>query len=631
MRGLSALLADVWRLARPYFQSDEKWSARLLLASIIALDLSRVGMTVLLSYWNRAFYNALESKDWDSFISLLLVYKRVESGILPGFIFVAAVYIVVAIYRTYLSQWLQIKWRRWMTERLMDDWLSHRAYFRLSLQSAAGVAPDGTAADGKAAGGTVAGGGAGNPMEMSADNPDQRIAEDVRDFVSDTLSLSLELLSSVVTLFSFVAILWSLSGAFSVLGVPIPGYLVWVALIYAIIGSWLTHIVGRPLAMLGFVQQRVEANFRFSLARLRENVEGVALHHGEAAEGAALKQRFGVLAENWWSIMRRTKKVIALTAGYNQVAGVFPIVVVAPRFFSGEITLGALTQTAGAFGQVESALSYFVNAYRSLAAWRATVGRLAGFRRSIDEAHRASLAGEGVAVAEGTAPEWKLRDVSLHLPDGRKLLDEREMALSPGESVVVTGRSGGGKSTLFRALAGIWPFGAGTVERPPGTHMFLPQRPYLPLGTLRAVVAYPAGPQDYSDEQMRAALHTVGLDRLGERLDEEAPWAQRLSGGEQQRVAVARALLAAPDWLFLDEATASLDPEAESELYALLRRHLPGTTIVSIAHRPSVADMHDRRLVLEHAPGGGRLRQTGAASAGTLPSTDPVSQAENRG
>jgi len=621
MRGLSALLADVWRLARPYYFSEEKWSARLLLGVIIALDLSRVGMTVLLSYWNRAFYNALESKDWDSFIALLMVYKQTESGILPGFIFVAAVYIVVAIYRTYLSQWLEINWRRWMTERLLDDWLSHRAYFRLSLQSA-GEAPGD-------AGQEAAAPGATDLMRMSADNPDQRIAEDVQGFVSETLRLSLGLLSSVVTLFSFVTILWSLSGAFSVLGLPIPGYLVWIALIYAIVGTWLTHIVGRPLAMLDFVQQKVEANFRFALARLRENVEGIALHRGEAAEGAALKERFAALAANWWAIMIRTKKVIALTAGYNQVAGVFPIVVVAPRFFSGEITLGQLTQTAGAFAQVESALSYFVNAYRSLAAWRATVGRLAGFRRSIDAAHESARAGEGVAVAEGAATSWQLRDVSLHLPDGRKLLEEGAMALEPGESVVVTGRSGGGKSTLFRALAGIWPFGSGTVERPPGSHLFLPQRPYLPLGSLRAVVAYPADPASYSDDQVRDALEAVGLGHLGGRLDDEAPWAQRLSGGEQQRLAVARALLAAPDWLFLDEATASLDPEAEAHLYALLRRHLPGTTIVSIAHRPSVADLHDRRLVLEHAPGGGRLRQSDPVAQASVAQA-PVSQAEKR-
>ena len=591
MRGLTALLTDVWRLARPYYVSDQRWSARLLLGAIIALDLSRVGMTVLLSFWNRAFYNALQDKDWDSFISLLLFYKRTEDGILPGFCFVAAVYIVVAIYRTYLSQWLEIRWRRWMTERLIDDWLAHRAYFHLSLLTSA------------------EGGGEPDPMRHSADNPDQRIAEDVREFVQNTLSIGLGLLSSVVSLLSFVAILWGLSGVLIVLGVPIPGYLVWVALIYAVLGTWLTHRVGRPLVMLDFIQQRVEANFRFALARLRENVEGIALHRGEAAEGAALKQRFAALADNWWDIMWRTKKVIALTAGYNQAASVFPIVVVAPRFFSGEITLGALTQTAGAFGRVEDSLSFFVNAYRTLAGWRATVGRLAGFRRSIEAAHAAALAGEGVSVAERAAPDWRLRDVSLRLPGGRALLDDQQASLVPGQSVVITGRSGGGKSTLFRALAGIWPFGSGTVERPPGTHMFLPQRPYLPLGTLRAVVAYPAEPHAYDDAQLTQALEAVELGHLAARLDEEAPWAQRLSGGEQQRVAVARALLARPDWLFLDEATASLDPEAEAQLYALLRSNLPCTTIVSIAHRPSVAALHDRQLVLESGPGGGKLRE----------------------
>ncbi len=597
MRGLTALLADVWRLARPYYWSEERWSARLLLAAIIALDLSRVGMTVLLSFWSRAFYNALETKNWDDFIGLLLFWRQTSEGWFPGFVIVAIVYIVVAIYRTYLSQWLEIRWRRWMTERLVDDWLSHRAYFRLSLQL------------------PQEGGGEADPMRQSADNPDQRIAEDVQDFVQKTLAIGLGLLSSVVSLFSFLTILWSLSGIITVLGVDIPGYLVWVAVVYAIIGTWLTHVVGRPLIMLDFLRQRVEANFRFALARLRENVEGVALHRGEAAEGAALKQRFGEVADNWWDIMWRTKKVIALTTGYNQVASVFPIAVVAPRFFRGEITLGMLTQASGAFGRVEDSLSFFVNAYRTLAQWRATVGRLAGFRRAIDTAHAAALAGDGVAVAEGAAPGWRLRDVTLRLPDGRQLMRDQDMDLAPAESVVVTGRSGGGKSTLFRALAGIWPFGEGTVERPPGTHMFLPQRPYLPLGTLRAVVAYPAAPGAYGDAAVREVLAAVELGHLAARLDDEAPWAQRLSGGEQQRVAVARALLARPDWLFLDEATASLDPEAEAHLYALLRRHLPGTTIVSIAHRPSVAEMHDRQLVLEAGAGGGQLREAAAVRA----------------
>ncbi len=593
MRGMIALVADVWRLARPYYFSEQRWSARLLLGSIIALDLSRVGMTVLLSFWNRAFYNALQDKNWDDFIGLLLFWRQTKDGFFPGFCVVAAVYIVVAIYRTYLSQWLEIRWRRWMTERLIDDWLAHRAYFRLSLQM------------------PQEGGSEADPMQASADNPDQRIAEDTREFVQDTLRLGLGLLSSVVTLFSFLTILWTLSGAMVVWGVPIPGYLVWVAVAYALVGTWLTHVVGRPLVMLDFLRQRVEANFRFALARLRENVEGIALHRGEAAEGAALKRRFAALADNWWDIMWRTKKVIALTAGYNQAASVFPIVVAAPRFFSGEITLGALTQTAGAFGQVEDSLSFFVNAYRSLASWRATVGRLAGFRHAIEAAHAAALGGQGVAVTDGATPDWQLRNVTLALPDGRRVLGEQDMALSAGQSVVVTGRSGGGKSTLFRAMAGIWPFGGGTVERPPGSHMFLPQRPYLPLGTLRAVVAYPAAPDAFDDALVIAALEAVGLGALTGRLDEEAPWAQRLSGGEQQRVAVARALLARPDWLFLDEATASLDPEAEAQLYALLRRSLPNTTIVSIAHRPSVADLHDRRLVLEPGAGGGRLREVG--------------------
>ncbi len=572
LAGLGPFLRDVWRLGRPYYFSEERWSARGLLAAIIALNLSMVGMDVVLNFWNRAFFNALQAKDWGAFINLLFFWRSGAKGFMPGFSEVAAVYILVAVYRTYLNQWLRIRWRRWMTERFLDNWLADRAYWRISLAASAGAG--------------------------ETDNPDQRIADDIASYITSSLSLGLDLLSNVVSLFSFITILWTLSGPLVLLGVSIPGYMVWVALAYAVIGTWLTHLVGRPLAALNFRQQKVEADFRFALVRLRENMEGVALSAGEGEEHHGLSGRFAGVVENWWRIMQRTKLLNALVSGYGQVAVVFPIVVAAPRYFAGKMQLGGLTQTAGAFGQVQGAMSWFVNAYADLAAWRATVERLAAFHRAIAAARAAQ---GGVATVPGVA--CGLESATLGLPDGRSLAEGVSVALRPGESVVVTGRSGSGKSTLFRALAGIWPFGSGRAIQAPDA-LFLPQRPYIPLGTLRRAISYPAPIDAYDEPTLHAALEDAGLGRLIPRLDEEENWALRLSGGEQQRLAIARALLARPAWLFLDEATASLDPGAETALYTMLRARLPGATIVSIAHRPAVAAFHQRHLVFERPDDG---------------------------
>jgi len=576
MRGLGPFLRDAWRLAKPYFNAEEKWSARGLLLIIVVLNLSMVGMSVVLNYWNRLIYNSLQDKDWGSFISLLFWYKKLPSGFLmPGFCEIAVVFILVAVYRTYLNQWLQIRWRRWMTDRFIDDWLADRAFYRVSLATSA--------------------------QGTGTDNPDQRIAEDVRSFVSDTLSLGLDLLSNVVTLFSFLSILWELSGSLPILGLDIPGYMVWVALLYSIAGSGLAHWIGRPLVALNFFQQRVEANFRFALVRLRENVEGVALYGGEREEKRGLVQDFSALMANWWAIMRRMKGLNAFVAGFGQVASVFPLVVASPRFFAGVMDLGTLFQTVDAFGQVQGAMSWFVSSYSALASWRATVERLATFHRAIQAAHAHASEGVTNETTEGT--DFGLSHVTLTLPDGQTLLQDVNLPLHPGTSVVIQGRSGTGKSTLFRALAGIWPFGTGHVRRPAGSSLFLPQRPYIPLGTLRHAVAYPLSPGDFDDAEIMAALTDAGLAHLAPRLDDTDSWSQRLSGGEQQRLALARALLVKPDWLFLDEATASLDPQSEAELYATLKRRLPGTTIISIAHRDTIAALHDRRIIFERETG----------------------------
>jgi putative ATP-binding cassette transporter len=576
MRGIGPFLKDAWRLTRPYFMtSEEKWSARGLLVAIIAMNLTLVGLSVVLSFWRREFYNALQDKDWMAFLELLFLYRNTPSGLLPGFCEVAAVHIILAVYSVYVNQLLQIRWRRWMTRKFLDEWLADRAYYHISLTR--------------------------DPGAIGTDNPDQRVSEDLRDFTDTTLSLSLGLLSNLVSLFSFVSILWSLSGAIEVMGIPIPGYMVWVALAYAVVGTWLTHLVGRPLAILSFRQQRVEADFRYALVRIRENMENIALYGGEEEEGVTLRERFAAVIANWRQIMTRTKLLNSLVVGYDQVAVVFPIVVAAPRYFAGAMQLGGLMQTVGSFASVQGSMSWFIEAYAQLATWRAIVERLATFHRAIVKARAETHGGFDPSVS----PDGNLRlqNVTMSLPDGTRLLEGADLVMTPGHSIVLTGRSGTGKTTLFRVLAGIWPFGSGKVQIPRNS-FFVPQRPYVPLGTLRHVITYPNAVDAFTSEQMSQVLRDVGLGQLCGRLDHDDNWPMRLSGGEQQRLGFARALLAKPDWIFLDEATASVDPEAETELYQILKDRLPKATLVSIAHRPSVAAFHERRLNLDRKVGG---------------------------
>jgi putative ATP-binding cassette transporter len=558
MKDRLSILAAAWAIARPYWFSEDRWRARGLLAVIVAMNLTLVGVSVMLNQWNARFYDALQNKDQAAFLHEIMIFCGL-----------AALYIVIAVYQVYLTQMLQIRWRRWMTEHYLTDWLSARAYYRLEL------------------------------AKGGADNPDQRIADDLRLFVADSLSLSLGLLREVVTLFSFLGILWSLSGALSIpgLGWEIPGYLVWAALLYAILGTWLTHKIGRPLIKLNFDQQRFEADFRFGLVRLRENAEGIALYRGEKGESAELHDRFGRLITNWWGIMSRQKKLSFFTVGYSQIANVFPFVVAAPRYFAGDIQLGGLMQTASAFGSVQGALSWIIDVYSRLAEWTATINRLTGLQAAIAQKPEG-----GLSFQPGPPGELTAHALRLALPDGRLLVDGADLAVRKGERVLVSGPSGSGKSTLFRALAGIWPYGAGHVVQPAEESvLYLPQRPYLPLGDLRRVVSYPSPADAFEDAALREALAAVDLADLGDHLDQVDQWARRLSPGEQQRLAFARVLLQKPDWLFLDEATAALDPEREASLYQMIQAALPGVTIVSIGHRAELGALHTRKLWLDPA------------------------------
>jgi putative ATP-binding cassette transporter len=569
MTRLREMLRDAWTLIRPYWFSEDRWAGRGLLLVVVVLNLFIVYINVLLSKWYNLFYNSLQDKDFAAFGSLLLRFS-----------WLAGLFIVAAVYQIYLNQMLQIRWRRWLTDRYLGAWLADGAYYRMQLTSG------------------------------ETDNPDQRIADDLRLFVTGALTLSIGGMRAVVTLVSFLGILWGLSGSVTLPiggGVTVPGYMVWAALLYAIAGTWLTNLIGRPLVRLNFNQQRYEADFRFSLVRFRENTEGVALYGGEADEMRSFRERFSAVVRNWWDIMRQQKRLTWFTAGYSQAAIIFPILVAAPRYFRGEIPLGALMQTSQAFGQVQDSLSFIVTSYTDIAEWRAVVLRLLGFERALARV-RAEAAVEGVHHGTGAADSLSLDRVNLALPGGRPLMEGVSFDIRPGDTALISGPSGAGKSTLFRAIAGIWPFGRGDVRLPrDGRVLFLPQKPYLPIGTLREVVSYPTPLSGVSDAALRQALDAVGLPELAGRLDEATHWALALSPGEQQRIAFARALVQKPEWLFLDEATSALDEETEARLYALLRERLPGTTVVSVGHRSTLRAFHARRLVV--TPNG-----TGAAT-----------------
>jgi putative ATP-binding cassette transporter len=551
-----------WGLAAPYWSSEERWRARALLAVIVALTLGMVFLTVQYNDWNRAFFEALQDKDFESFGPLLIRFSVL-----------AALFIAGAVLRRYLTLMLQMQWRIWLTRTFLDRWFDQRVYYRLEVE------------------------------QRKADNPDQRIADDLRMFTFNTLDLALGLLSSVVTLVSFVGILWVISGPLTLtLGdvtIDIQGYMVWVALLYAIVGSVLTHMVGRPLIRLNFQQQRVEADLRFGLVRLRENAEGVALYGGEKSERRDVESRIGRIRENWWQLMRYTKNLTILTTGYDQVAEIFPLLVAAPRYFSGAISLGVLTQIGNAFGQVQGALSWFVGSYGSLADWKATVDRLLTFQDAIENARLRALEPAGIRRVPNGEAGLRAEHIELRLPDGRVIVSDMNLSVAPGERVLISGPTGAGKSTLFRALAGIWSFGSGQVHVPADARLlFLPQRPYLPIGTLRQATLYPGLDHSIDDAIVREALEAVGLGTLTDQLDDLDNWSMRLSGGEQQRLAIARAILQQPDWLFLDEATAALDDASEQAMYTLLRSRLPQAAVVSIAHRHGVAAFHTRHIAV---------------------------------
>jgi putative ATP-binding cassette transporter len=562
MRKVGAFIGDWWRLVVPYFKSEDWPYAIPLLLGAVALTFTGVGLEVLFNDWNRRFYDSIQNKDEATFWREITVFSVL-----------AAFFILNFVARAVVSPYLRLRWRRWLTKDYLSHWLDGRGYYRIELA-------------------------------RTVDNADQRIAEDLRQLGEYTMQLLLGLLGAVATLVSFLFILWELSGPLSLsfigIDATIPGYMAWVALIYAFVGTFLANLVGRRLINLNFLRQRYEANFRFGLVRVRENAEGIALYNGEQREADLLNMRFADIFANGWRVLLTQAQLAFYQSGYQQLAIIFPYVVTAPRFFAGVITFGVMTQTASAFGQVQSALSFFVDNYTSLAELRAVMDRLKGLRAATDEKPSTTLDVVPQAGRQDVAAEA----LTLALPNGQALLQDARVELPKGRATLITGASGTGKSTLFRALAGIWPFGRGHVNIPAGARvLFLPQKPYIPIGTLRDAVKYPDEQSTATDAEIVAALQAAQLGQLAGRLDEEAHWSNSLSGGEQQRLAVARALVFKPDWLFMDEATASLDEPAEAAIYRALKERLPSTTMISIGHRPTLRQWHDRRIELQRAPG----------------------------
>lgn len=561
------------RLALIWLTAPDRGRARWLIAGLLLLTAAQVGIQIRMNLWNRDFFNALENRDGAAFNWQIII-----------FLGLAALSMSVAVYQLYVKQLIQLRWREWLTRHLLEMWLRDGRQYQMEM----------------------AGGG--------HDNPDQRIAEDVRMTTELAVEFMTGLLTAVLMLTAFVGILSTLSGPlqFSLMGreIVIPGYMVFAAVLYALIGTTLTYLVGRPMVRLNTTRTNAEAEFRFSLIRTRESGEGIALVRGEADERRSLRDSFSRVAASVQDLMRSQRSLMWLTSAYGALAMIFPTIVASPGYFAGAITLGGLMQIGAAFGQVQVSLNWFVDNFPRLAEWRSGIARVAAFTDGVEQldALVADEAQPTISVKPGGRDLLSFHNLEVAFANGATVIAEASAEIHPGERVLLKGASGTGKSTLFRAIGGLWPWGAGEIVTPPAEDMmFMPQRPYLPLGSLLGALAYPSPPETFDAETAGAALEKVGLAALVPRLAEVERWDRVLSVGEQQRLAFARLLLHKPAWIFMDESTAALDEANQDGMMQLVLDELPDSALISIGHRPGLERFHTRSLTLQRAEGGARL------------------------
>ena len=547
-----------WQLFRDCWNSEEKWHFRGLFFLVIAFHIAMTYIAVLLNAWYGDFFNMLQQYDEAAFLPIL-----------SRFAVLAVIYMLIFAYTTYAQQRLQIKWRIWMTNGYLQNWMKRQVYYRMKV------------------------------LGSDTDNPDQRISEDINLFAELTLQLFMGFCSQFMILVSFGSVLWNLSPVLLVplgsLSFEIYGYMFWATAFYAVIGTYVGHLVGRRLISLNFEQQRFEADFRFGMMRARENSESIAFYGGEQPEMVGFKMHFAKVIRNYWGLMKRTKLMNTYMNAYGQIGIIFPIFLILPQYLSGVIQLGVFMQALSAFSREGTALAYFVNAYTDIARLASVTQRLSSFTMHVEEVRALE---SDVAHRVSAENALVLDKMEVQLPNGRSLLQDCSLSLPQGSSTLITGGSGCGKSTLLRMIAGLWPFGHGTVKLPEGSRvLFLPQRPYLPLGSLRNAICYPLSAEG-EDAHLRQLLSLVGMEKLADRLDEVDDWSRILSLGEQQRIAFLRVLLVRPQWVFLDESTSALDETWERTMYELLRRELSDMSIVSVGHRSSLFAQHKIQLQL---------------------------------
>jgi putative ATP-binding cassette transporter len=564
-----------WRLVRGYYTSPrDRRRAWMLTVAVLVLTMIQIAVQVRFNIWNRDFFNALENRDRAAFFGQLWTLLLLVGAAMAS-----------AVAQLWAKQMLSLDWRRWLVQSLQRRWLEGGLHYQLNF------------------------------MPDAADNPDQRITENTRWATAMAVDLLVGLLGSILTLISFLGILWTLSGAlhvsFGANEFDVPGYMVWAALFYAVVGSLLTLLLGAPMVDINVRRNQAEADHRFALIRMRENSEGIALIRGEGDEDRTLRAAFSRVVSVMKDLYGRERMLMYLTSAYGMLAGVVPIVVASPRYFAGAITLGVLMQITQAFLEVTRSLNWFVDKFPLLADWRSHIERVAALDDTFE--HAVGLEAEHtITLTEGPDEEGRevlaFRDLQVGHADGNVVIQDANAVIHVGEKVLIVGESGTGKSTLFRAVSGLWPWGSGEIRTPPRERMFfMPQRPYLPLGTLRAALAYPAPAKKFADAGMAAALERCALPHLLPRLDEEERWDRVLSLGEQQRLAFARLLLHRPRWIFLDEATAALDDENQDAMMRLFREELADSAVISIGHRPGLDVYHDRTLHLVRAPDGAKL------------------------